>query len=180
MDHSQHGTAAEGRALTRLAISATLHCLTGCAIGEVLGMIIGTALGWSDLQTVALAVGLAFLFGYAFTIGPVMRGGLALRAAVPVALAADTLSITVMEVVDNAIMLGVPGAMDAGLTSPLFWGALAFALLVAFVVTVPVNRWLIARGKGHAVIHQYHRGPSGDGGQDARPPEAQTAGRHVP
>ena len=167
MDHSQHGTAAEGRARTRLAITATLHCLTGCAIGEVLGMIIGTALGWTDLQTVALAVGLAFLFGYAFTIGPVMRSGLALRAAVPVALAADTISITVMEVVDNAIMLGVPGAMDAGLISPLFWGALAFALLVAFVVTVPVNRWLIARGKGHAVVHQHHQGVSGDGGQDA-------------
>jgi len=167
MDHSQHGTAAEGRARTRLAITATLHCLTGCAIGEVLGMIIGTALGWTDLQTVALAVGLAFLFGYAFTIGPVMRSGLALRAAVPVALAADTISITVMEVVDNAIMLGVPGAMDAGLISPLFWGALAFALLVAFVVTVPVNRWLIARGKGHAVVHQYHQRVSRDGGQDA-------------
>jgi hypothetical protein len=167
MDHSQHATATEGRALTRLAVSATLHCLTGCAIGEVLGMIIGTALGWTDLQTVALAVGLAFLFGYAFTIGPVMRSGLALRAAIPVALAADTISITVMEIVDNAIMLGVPGAMDAGLASPLFWGALAFALLVASVVTVPVNRWLISKGRGHAVVHQYHQ-PSGGGvGEDA-------------
>ena len=164
MDHSQHTMTTEGRALTRLAISATLHCLTGCAIGEVLGMVIGTALGWTDLQTVALAVGLAFLFGYAFTIGPVMRSGLALRAAVPVALAADTVSITVMEIVDNAVMLGVPGAMDAGLTSPLFWGALAFALFVAFLVTVPVNRWLIGKGKGHAVVHQYHQ-PSGTDGQ---------------
>jgi hypothetical protein len=163
MDHSQHATTtAEGRALTRLAVSATLHCLTGCAIGEVLGMVIGTALGWTDLQTVALAVGLAFLFGYAFTIGPVMRSGLSLRKAIPVALAADTISITVMEVVDNAIMLGVPGAMDAGLTSPLFWGALAFALAVAFFVTVPVNRWLIAKGKGHAVVHQYHQPSGGD------------------
>ena len=137
-------------------MSATLHCLTGCAIGEVLGMVIGTALGWGDLQTVALAVALAFVFGYAFTIGPVVRSGLSLRAAIPVALAADTVSITVMEVVDNAVMLLVPGAMDAGLGSPLFWGALAFALAVAFVVTVPVNRWLIARGKGHAVVHRYH------------------------
>jgi hypothetical protein len=155
MDHSTH-TAVEGKALTRLAVSATLHCLTGCAIGEVLGMVIGTALGWSDLQTVALAVALAFLFGYAFTIGPVLRSGLTLSAAIPVALAADTLSITVMEVVDNAVMLLVPGAMDAGLTSWLFWGALAFALAVAFVVTVPVNRWLIARGRGHAVVHELH------------------------
>jgi hypothetical protein len=162
MDHSEHAPTTEGRALTRLAVTATLHCLTGCAIGEVLGMVIGTALGWTDLQTVALAVGLAFLFGYAFTIGPVMRSGLALRAAVPVALTADTISITVMEVVDNGVMLTVPGAMDAGLTSPLFWGALAFALLVAFVVTVPVNRWLIARGRGHAVIHQYHQSPRGE------------------
>jgi hypothetical protein len=129
-------------------------------------MVIGTALGWTDLQTVALAVGLAFLFGYAFTIGPVMRSGLALRAAIPVALAADTVSITVMEIVDNAVMLGVPGAMDAGLTSPLFWGALAFALFVAFLVTVPVNRWLIGKGKGHAVVHQYHQPSAQDGGQD--------------
>ena len=156
MNHSSHVPAADGRALTRLAVSATLHCLTGCAIGEVLGMVIGTALGWSDLQTIALAVALAFFFGYALTIRPILRSGLALRAAVPVALAADTLSITVMEVVDNAVMLAVPGAMEAGLASPLFWGSLAFALFVAFVITVPVNRWLIARGKGHAVVHQYH------------------------
>ena len=176
MDHSQHTTTAEGRALTRLAVSATLHCLTGCAIGEVLGMVIGTALGWGELQTVALAVGLAFLFGYAFTIGPVMRSGLTLRKAVPVALAADTISITVMEIVDNAIMLGVPGAMDAGLTSLLFWGALAFALLVAFLVTVPVNRWLIAKGKGHAVVHQYHQ-PAAEQA-DAGVHAGHSAGRH--
>ena len=143
-------------ALTRLAVSATLHCLTGCAIGEVLGMVIGTALGWSELQTVALAVGLAFLFGYGLTVRPVLRSGLGLGAAVRVALAADTLSITVMEVVDNAFMLTVPGAMEAGLASPLFWGSLASALAVAFVVTVPVNRWLIARGRGHAVVHGHH------------------------
>ena len=163
MAHTQHGQHGQdpaarptGPALSRLAVSATLHCLTGCAIGEVLGMVIGTALGWSDLQTVALAVALAFLFGYAFTVGPVMRSGLTLRAAVPVALAADTVSITVMEVVDNAVMLGVPGAMEAGLDSALFWGALASALAVAFVVTLPVNRWLISRGRGHAVVHAHH------------------------
>ena len=155
MDHSTH-TVMEGNALTRNAISATLHCLTGCAIGEVLGLVIGTALGWSPLQTVALAVGLAFLFGYALAIRPVLRAGLSLPTAIPVVLAADTVSITVMETVDNAVMLLVPGAMHSGLASPLFWGALAFAFLVAFVVTVPVNRWLIARGKGHAVVHKYH------------------------
>ncbi|SES25014.1 protein of unknown function [Lentzea xinjiangensis] len=142
--------------LTRQAISATLHCLTGCAIGEVLGMVIGTALGWSDLATIALAVALAFVFGYALTIRPVLKSGLAFRAAVGVALAADTVSIAVMEVVDNAVMLLVPGAMDAGLANWVFWAALAFALAVAFVVTVPVNRWMIARGKGHAVVHQHH------------------------
>ena len=127
-------------------------------IGEVLGLVIGTALGWSDLQTIALAVGLAFLFGYALTIRPIMKSGLPLATAVPIAFAADTLSITTMEIVDNAIMLGIPGAMDAGLTSPLFLGALVIALAVAFAVTLPVNRWLIARGKGHAVVHQFHSG----------------------
>ena len=156
MDHSMHQGRPTGAALTQLAISATLHCLTGCAIGEVLGMVIGTALGWSDLQTVALAVVLAFVFGYAFTVGPVMRSGLALRAAIPVALAADTVSITVMEIVDNAVMLSVSGAMEAGVTEPLFWSSLALALAVAFVITVPVNRWLIARGRGHAVVHRFH------------------------
>jgi len=152
MDHSTRPT----QALTRQAISATAHCLTGCAIGEVLGMVIGTALGWSNVATIALAVGLAFLFGYALTIGPVLRAGVALSAAIPVTLAADTLSITVMEIVDNAIMLLIPGAMEAGVASGIFWGSLAVALALAFVVTVPVNRWLIARGKGHAVVHQYH------------------------
>ena len=156
--HTHHGDAGTvgGRELTRQAVSATLHCLTGCAIGEVLGMVIGTSLGWSDGATIALAVGLAFLFGYSLTIAPVLRSGLPLRAALGVAFAADTLSITVMEIVDNGVMLLVPGAMEAGLTSFLFWGSLAFALLVAFVTTVPVNRWLLARGKGHAVVHRYH------------------------
>jgi hypothetical protein len=157
------------QSLTRLAVSATLHCLTGCAIGEVLGMVIGTALGWSDLATIVLAVALAFVFGYAFTIGPVLRSGLPLRTAIGVALAADTVSITVMEIVDNAMMLAIPGAMDAGLTSWLFWVSLAVALAVAFVVTVPVNYWMIGRGKGHAVVHQYHHGDAHtDHDSDAR------------
>jgi hypothetical protein len=160
MDHSTHDSRPAGAELTRLAVSATLHCLTGCAIGEVLGMVVGTALDWSDAQTIALAVVLAFLFGYALTIGPVLRSGLALRAAIPVALAADTVSIAVMEIVDNAVMLLVPGAMEAGLGSWVFWGSLAFALAVAFVVTVPVNRWLIGRGQGHAVVHRFHGGGS--------------------
>jgi hypothetical protein len=151
-----HGAAPAS--LTKQAVSATLHCLTGCAIGEVLGMIIGTALGWSNLATVALAVVLAFFFGYSLTMRPVLKSGLPLKAAIGVALAADTVSIAVMEIVDNAVMLLVPGAMDAGLTSWLFWTALAFALAVAFVITVPVNRWLISRGKGHAVVHRYHGG----------------------
>lgn len=144
--------------LTKSAISATLHCLTGCAIGEVLGVVIGTALGWSGLVTIALAIGLAFVFGYALTMAPVLRSGVGLRAAIGVALAADTLSILVMEIVDNAILLLIPGAMDAGLGSALFWGSLAVALGVAFVVTVPVNRALIKRGRGHAVAHAYHHG----------------------
>ncbi len=144
--------------LTRQAVQATLHCLTGCAIGEVLGMVIGTALGWSELATVALAVALAFVFGYAFTLRSVAHAGLSLRAALRVALAADTLSITVMEVVDNGVMLTVPGAMEAGLTSGLFWGSLAFALAVAFVLPVPLNGWQIARGGGHAAVHSHHGG----------------------
>jgi hypothetical protein len=144
----------EGSALNSLAFSATLHCLTGCAIGEVLGMVIGTALGFSDLGTIVLAVALAFFFGYALTSLPLLRSGLALGSVIPIALAADTVSIAVMEIVDNAVMLIVPGAMEAGLDSPLFWGALAFALVVAGAIAFPVNRWLIARGKGHAVVHE--------------------------
>jgi hypothetical protein len=144
--------------LNRLAFSATAHCLTGCAIGEVLGLVIGTILGWSTLATIALAVVLAFFFGYSLTLLPLLRSGLALTAVLPIAFAADTLSITVMEIVDNLIILVIPGAMEAGLTSLLFWGSLAFALAVAFVAAFPVNRWLIARGKGHAVVHEYHGG----------------------
>ena len=154
----EHGTS-----LNRLAFSATGHCLTGCAIGEVLGMVIGSALGWSNAATIALAVVLAFFFGYGLTMLPLVRSGLALSAVLPLALAADTLSITVMEIVDNAIMLAIPGAMEAGVASPLFWGSLAFALAVAFVAAFPVNRYLIARGRGHAVVHQYHGGHGGGG-----------------
>ena len=153
-DHEHHHDT--GTSLTRLAVSATLHCLTGCAIGEVLGMVLATWWGWSDAPSIALAVVLAFFFGYSLTMIPVLRAGVALRSAIGIALAADTLSILTMEIVDNAVLLLVPGAMEAGLTSLLFWGALAFSLVVAFVVTVPVNRWLIGRGKGHAVVHRYH------------------------
>ena len=141
------------QSLNGVAFSATLHCLTGCAIGEVLGMVIGTALGFSNLGTVVLAVALAFLFGYGLTSLPLLRAGMALGAVIPIALAADTLSIATMEVVDNLIMVLVPGAMEAGLDSVLFWGSLAFALVVAGAIAFPVNRWLIVRGKGHAVVH---------------------------
>ena len=158
--HEHHGhhepLPTSGRALSTVALSATLHCLTGCAIGEVLGMIIGTALGFSDLGTIALAVGLAFLFGYALTSLPLLRAGLALSAVIPIALASDTASIAVMEIVDNGIMLAVPGAMEAGLDDPGFWAALAVALLIAGAAAYPVNRWLLARGRGHAVVHEHH------------------------
>jgi hypothetical protein len=140
----------------RTAISATLHCLTGCAIGEVLGMVLATWWGWGDAASITLAVALAFFFGYLLTFVGVRRAGLPVREAVRIAIAADTLSILVMEVVDNAILLMVPGAMEAGLVDTLFWGALAVALAVAFVVTVPVNKWMIGRGRGHAVVHEMH------------------------
>src|ERR671914_48409 len=147
-----------GTSLNRLSFSATAHCLTGCAIGEVMGLVIGSALGWGNLATIALAVVLAFFFGYSLTMVPLLRADVALASAIPLAFASDTLSITVMEIVDNLIMLVIPGAMDAGLLSFLFWGSLAVALAVAFVAAFPVNRWLIARGKGHAVVHEYHHG----------------------
>ncbi len=158
--HSHHEELS-GRALTAMSVSATLHCLTGCAIGEVLGMAIGTALGFSDLATIALAVTLAFIFGYTLTSIPLLRAGLAIGAVVPIALAADTLSIATMEIVDNLVMVVIPGAMHAGLDTLLFWGSLAFALSIAFVVAVPVNRYLLARGKGHARVHEtgIHGGP---------------------
>src|SRR5918999_840633 len=160
--HEHHGNQADGAhtgsatSLNRVAFSATIHCLTGCAIGEVAGMVIGTALGWGNVATIALAVVLAFFFGYSLTMLPLLRSRLALATALPLAFASDTLSITVMEIVDNLIILVIPGAMDAGLGSLLFWGSLAVALAVAFVAAYPVNRYLISRGKGHAVVHKHH------------------------
>ncbi|MEA2267588.1 MAG: hypothetical protein QOC64_198 [Solirubrobacteraceae bacterium] len=165
MAHEAHGDTHDDPGLNRVAFSATVHCLTGCAIGEVLGMVIGTALGFSDLATIALAVALAFLFGYGLTSLPLLRSGLALGAVIPLALASDTLSIATMEVVDNAIMLLIPGAMDLGVGDLGFWAALAFALLVAGAVAFPVNRRLIARGRGHAVVHRYHQ-HGASGGED--------------
>ena len=158
-DHHEMPT--EGAGLTGVAVSATLHCLTGCAIGEITGVALGTALGFSDFATIALAVGLAFLFGYGLTSLPLLRAGLALSVVIPIALASDTFSIAVMEVVDNLILVVIPGAMEAGLDSLMFWGSLSFALAVAFVAALPVNRWLIARGKGHTAVHEtgIHGGP---------------------
>jgi hypothetical protein len=150
MQHDEH------QSLNRLAFSATVHCLSGCAVGEVLGMILGTAFGWSDGATILAAIALAFLFGYTFTSIPLLRSGLALSAVIPLALASDTISIAIMEVVDNTIMLLIPGAMDATLSDIGFWAALAAALLIAGAAAYPVNRWLISRGKGHAVVHAHH------------------------
>ncbi len=151
----------EGGALTGVAISATLHCLTGCALGEVAGMAIGTAAGFSNGATVVLSIALAFALGYSLTSLPLLRAGFALAAVIPIALASDTLSILTMEIVDNLIMVTIPGAMNAGLGNLLFWGSLSFALAVAFVFAVPVNRYLLARGKGHAAVHEtgVHGGP---------------------
>jgi hypothetical protein len=142
--------------LTRSAVSATVHCLTGCAIGEVLGMVLATWWGWGNAASIALSVALAFLFGYSLTMAPVLRAGLPWRRAVGVAVAADTVSIGVMEITDNAFILAVPGAIEAGLGEPLFWWSLIASLAVAFVITVPVNRLLISRGRGHAVMHGMH------------------------
>ena len=160
--HHHHDLPTEGRALDLVALSATLHCLTGCALGEIAGMVIGTALGWGDWETVALSVLLAFLFGYTLTSLPLLRAGLAIGAVIPIALASDTASIGVMEIVDNLIMLVVPGALAAGLSDLLFWGSLAVALVVAGACAYPLNRWLIARGRGHAAVHRtgIHGGPS--------------------
>ena len=144
------------QSLNRTAWSATLHCLTGCAIGEVLGMVIGTALAWSNGATIALSVALAFLFGYAFTFVPLLRSGIEFASAAKLALASDTASITVMEIVDNAIMVAIPGAMSAGIGDPLFWGSLAVSLALAALAAFPVNRWLISRGRGHAAVHHHH------------------------
>ena len=149
-DHGSHGS------LNALALSATMHCLTGCAIGEVLGMVIGTALGWTNGATVVASILLAFVFGYGLTIVPLLRSGLPLRRVTGLAFASDTLSITTMEIVDTLIILLIPGAIDAGLADPLFWGSLGVALVLAGCAAFPVNRWLIARGKGHAVVHAHH------------------------
>ena len=152
-----HGHVAHGAgSLNQTAFMATVHCLTGCTIGEVLGMVLGTALGWSNWPTVALAVVLAFFFGYAMTLVPLRRAGMAWSTALGLAFASDTLSMATMELVDNAIILVVPGAMDAGLGDPLFWGSLVVAMILAGVAAFPVNRWLIARGKGHALVHAHH------------------------
>ena len=151
--HHQHH--AQQPSLNRTAWSATLHCVTGCAIGEVLGMVIGTALGWGNVATIALAVVLAFVFGFALTLLPLLKVT-GFNTALKLALASDTASITVMEIVDNVIMLVIPGAMEAGLGTALFWGSLAFALALAAIAAFPINRWLIARGRGHAVVHAYH------------------------
>jgi hypothetical protein len=152
--HDPHGHGEQS--LNRTAISATLHCLTGCAIGEVLGMVLSTWWGWSNTGSIVLSVALAFVFGYALTMLPLLRAKLSARHALPLAFASDTLSIGTMEVIDSLIVIAIPGAMAAGVGDPLFWGSLAFALFIAFWVAVPVNRWLLARGKGHAVIHAYH------------------------
>ena len=159
--HDDHQLAPHGSALNRLALSATLHCLAGCAIGEIVGMVVGTALVLSNGATVVISIVLAFFFGYGLTSLPLLRAGLALAAVVPIALASDTLSIATMEVVDNGIMVVVPGALNAGLDTLLFWGSLSFSLFVAGLVAIPVNRALLARGKGHAAVHAtgIHGGP---------------------
>ena len=154
--HDHHEGAHKAASLNRTAFTATLHCLTGCTIGEVLGMVIGTALGWTNWPTVALAVALAFLFGYGMTLWPLRRAGMSWGAALGLAFASDTLSMTTMELVDNAIMIVIPGAMDAGLLDPLFWGSLLVSLILAGAAAFPVNRWLIARGEGHALVHEHH------------------------
>lgn len=158
-DHGgHHGSGQPGSRAAgwRTAAQATLHCLTGCAIGEVLGMVIGTAAGLHNGATVALSIALAFVFGYALTMRGVLRAQVPFRQAAKIALAADTVSIAVMEVIDSTVMVGVPGALNAGLGDALFWGSLAFSLAAAFVITTPVNAWMIGRGKGHAVVHAYH------------------------
>ena len=153
-EHHHHELPTGGSALTAVAFSATLHCLTGCALGEIAGMVLGTAFGFSNWATVVLSVVLAFVFGYSLTSLPLVRAGLALSAIVPIALATDTVSIAIMELVDNAIIVTIPGALGASLGDVLFWGTLSFSLVIAGLAAFPVNRWLIARGRGHAVLHQ--------------------------
>jgi hypothetical protein len=154
MDHASQSI--NQPSLNRLAFSATTHCLTGCSIGEVLGMVIGTAFGWSNGATIVLSTVLAFVFGYLLTLLPLLQAGMQIGAALPLAFASDTLSITVMEIMDNAVMVVIPGAMNAGLTDPLFWVSLIVSLVLAGLAAFPVNRWLIARGRGHALVHAHH------------------------
>ena len=151
-----HPHSAQPESLNRTALVATLHCLAGCAVGEIAGLLIGTALGWSDIATIALAVALAFVTGFAVTTLPFLRRGYALKVALRIAFAADAASITIMEIVDNALMLAIPGAMEAPIASVFFWSSMLVSLAVAGVAAYPVNRWLIARGRGHAVAHAHH------------------------
>jgi hypothetical protein len=155
-EHAEHRAGHQAQSLNHTAFSATVHCLTGCAIGEILGLVLGTAFGWANGTTIAASIALAFFFGYSLTMLPLLRANLSLRQALPLAFASDTLSIATMELLDTLTVLVIPGAMDAGLGDLLFWGSLAGALLIAFWAAFPVNRWLIARGKGHAVMHAYH------------------------
>lgn len=150
-DHSSHLTNSR-----TMAVAATLHCLTGCAIGEILGMMIGAAVGLDTLSSILLAIGLAFLFGYLLSTFPLLKSGLSVSAALKLVLAADTLSIATMELMDNLVMATIPGAMDAGLVNPLFWIGMMIALSVAFFAAYPVNKWLMSRGKGHALVHDHH------------------------
>jgi ABC-type amino acid transport system permease subunit len=155
MDHATHST--NRPSLNRLAFSATIHCLTGCSIGEMLGMVIGTALGWDNWLTITLSTVLAFLFGYLLTLLPLVRSGMEFSVAFALAFASDTLSITIMEIVDNVVIVLIPGAIDAGFTEPLFWVSLIVSLVLAGIAAFPANRWLIAQGRGHALVHQHHR-----------------------
>lgn len=150
-DHQHHAMN-----VNDMAVSATLHCITGCAIGEILGLVIGTIIGLSTIANIALAMSLAFFFGYGLSILPLLKSGLSFKKALPIILAADTLSILTMEIVDNTIMATVPGAMGAGLVNPLYWLAMPLSLTVAFFVAVPVNKYLLSHGKGHALVHEYH------------------------
>jgi hypothetical protein len=156
VQHHATEPAAAPASVNRLAAQATTHCLTGCAIGEVIGLVVSTQLGWSNAASIAISIVLAYIFGFVLTIRPLLRSGMAIAAALGIALAADSLSITVMEIVDNATVILVPGAMDAGLTDALFWGALVASLILAWFAAFPVNRWLISRGRGHAIAMQHH------------------------
>lgn len=177
MNHTTH--AAKTPSLNHTAFSATVHCLTGCAIGEILGMIIGTSLGWGNWSTIALSVALAFVFGYSLTLLPLLRANIAFRAALGLAFASDTISITVMEIIDNALMMLIPGAMEAGVTSLLFWGSMTVSLVLAGAVAFPINRWLIARGRGHAVIHRHHGGHTPSPSSPQEHPMSSHAAHHA-